>query len=108
MTGKWKENEETGKLTRIYCHNSLHIYHNSGKVCLQSHSDQAHRIRSSVSVGCFNFAVFLFNPMTDLHFFGELLTAFKFKTGFMGVVHTSNAVSVTFGISNSTALTHRA
>ncbi len=36
----------------------FHIYHHSGEICLQSHSSQARRIRSSEPVGCFHFSVF--------------------------------------------------
>ena len=101
------ENKKTGRSTRNYCRNSLHIYHHSGEICLQSHSNQARRIRSSESVGCFHFSVFLFNPMTNMHFIGKFFTALKFKTGFVSVTYTCYAVSMTLGFSNFAGLPHR-
>ena len=38
---QWPGRKEPKLLARNYCHNSLHIYHNCGEICLQSHSNQA-------------------------------------------------------------------
>ena len=100
------EKKESKLLARNYCHNSLHIYHNCGEICLQSHSNQARRIRSSESVGCFHFSVFLFYSVTDAQLVGKFFTALKFKPGLQRIICTCCAVSSALGFSNSTFIPH--
>ena len=38
--------------------------------------------------------------MTNTHFIGKFFTALKFKTGFVSVIYTCYAVSMTLGFSN--------
>ena len=104
---QWPGRKEPKLLARNYCHNSLHIYHNCGEIFLQSHSNQARRIRSSEPVGCFHFSVFLFYSVADAQLGGKFFTALKFKPGFVCFICTCNAVSPALGFSNPAIIPHR-
>ena len=45
--------------------------------------------------------------MTNTNFIGKFFTSFKFKTGFVSVIYTCYAVSMTLGFSNFAGLPHR-
>ncbi len=65
----------------------LFIVHNCSEIRLQSHSNQAHGIRSSVSVRRFHFNGFLFYFMTDTQLIGKFPAVFKVETSFVYVIN---------------------
>ena len=91
-----KSKKETRLLNRHYGNDSFHIDHNSGNICLQSHSKLTHGICPLESMSCFHFPILFFDPVADCHFVLECFTVLEVQPFLVFRIRLGYIVSARF------------